>query len=270
MSLLNRSALLHVMVNAARRAARGIVRDYGEIEQLQVSQKSQGNFVSTANKKAEKILLESLSQSRPGWSFVIDKKGVMPGNEPDYRWIIDALDGDTNLLHGIPYFCISIAAQHLDEIIAGVIYDPLRDEIFLTEKGSGAYLNDKRIRVSARKSINQSVVATRIPHFGNDNHEQFIREIGQFMKVTSGLRSQGASALDLAYVAAGRYEGFWHRGLKAWDMAAGLLIVKEAGGIVSDLAGNQEMLENGSILAANSELHSKMLTIILESNKKSQ
>ncbi|GAB4197726.1 MAG: inositol monophosphatase family protein [Thalassobaculales bacterium] len=250
-----RSPLLNVMVQAALKAARGLVRDFGEVEQLQVSRKGPADFVSIADEKAEKLLHAELRKARPGWGFLMEEGGAVEGVEKDYRWLIDPLDGTTNFLHGIPHFCIAIAAERAGEIIAGVVYDPVKDEMFWAERGQGAFLNDRRLRVSARNQMREALVGTGAPFLGRGDHPQFLREAEAVLAVSAGIRRLGAAALDLAYVAAGRFEGFWERGLNPWDVGAGMLLVREAGGQVSTIEPGGDPLTGASILASNGHLH---------------
>ena len=253
-----RSALLNVMTRAVDKAARALKRDFGEVEQLQVSTKGPSDFVSNADLKAERILREELAKARPGYAFLAEESGATAGSDSEHRWIIDPLDGTTNFLHGLPHFAISVALERAGELIAGVVYDPSKDEMFLAEKGGGAFLNDRRLRVSARKNLGESLLATGIPFRGHGGTEDFKRQLDFAMNETAGVRRLGAAALDLAYVAAGRYEGFWEEGLSPWDVAAGILLVREAGGYVSDLKGGQTMLHGGTILASNGLLHAPL------------
>jgi len=253
-----RSALLNVMTRAVDKAARALKRDFGEVEQLQVSTKGPSDFVSNADLKAERILREELAKARPGYAFLAEESGATAGTDSEHRWIIDPLDGTTNFLHGLPHFAISVALERAGELVAGVVYDPIKDEMFLAEKGGGAFLNDRRLRVSARKNLGESLLATGIPFRGHGGTEDFKRQLDFAMNETAGVRRLGAAALDLAYVAAGRYEGFWEEGLSPWDVAAGILLVREAGGYVSDLKGGQTMLHGGTILASNGLLHAPL------------
>ncbi|HTV45344.1 MAG TPA: inositol monophosphatase family protein [Stellaceae bacterium] len=257
-----RSPALNVMANAALKAARGLLRDFGEVEQLQVSIKGPGDFVSTADLKAERTLRAELTRARPGYSLLFEEGGAETGSDPRHRWIVDPLDGTTNFLHGIPHFAISIALERDGEIVAGLVYDPTRDEMYSAEKGLGAYVNDRRLRVSARRRLGEAVVATGIPTHRGTAHDPYLAGLSAVMGATSGVRRMGAAALDLAYVAAGRYEGFWEFGLKPWDIAAGLLLVREAGGYVSDLSGGHAMMTNGDVLAANDHLHLALAALI--------
>ncbi|MEE9317725.1 MAG: inositol monophosphatase family protein [Rhodospirillales bacterium] len=262
-----RSALLNVMTAAAHKAAKGLVRDFGEIENLQVSKKGTGDFVSAADRKAEETLVAELTKARPGYGFLLEEGGAIEGSDTSNRWIIDPLDGTTNLLHGIPHFSISIALERDGELNAGVIYEPVWDQMFIAEKGQGAYLNDRRLRVSARRALEESLFATGIPFASKDEHDRFLKQLKAIMAVSSGVRRFGSAALDLAYVAAGRYEGFWEIGLHPWDMAAGIVLIREAGGFVTDLSGGKGMMESGEILAANDQLHGTMLKILSGAGK---
>ena len=257
-----RSPLINVMCKAAGKAARGLRRDFGEVEQLQVSQKGPADFVSNADHKAEGIIKEELKKARPNFGFLMEESGVEVGPDPDTRWIVDPLDGTTNFLHGIPHFCISIGLEVKGELTAGVIFDPIKDELFYAEKGAGAFLNDRRIRVSGRKNLNESLLSTGIPFRGHGNIERFQKQMDKAMRETAGVRRFGAAALDLAYVACGRYEGFWEEFLSPCDIAAGILLVKEAGGYVSDFKGKPVSLANGEILATNNTLHAPIQNLI--------
>ena len=257
-----RSALLNVMTAAARKAARGLVRDFGEIENLQVSKKGTGDFVSNADRKAEQTLVRELTKARPRFGFLLEEGGEIEGADTSNRWIIDPLDGTSNFLHGIPHFSISIALERDGEPAAGVIYEPVSDQMFVAENGKGAFLNNRRIRVSARKKFEESLFATGIPFVGKSDHDRFLGQLKAVMEVSSGVRRFGSAALDLAYVAAGRYEGFWENGLLPWDLAAGIVLVREAGGFVTDVAGGDKMMATGEIIAANSHLHGKLADIL--------
>ena len=256
------SPALNVMTTAARKAGRKLIRDFGELENLQVSMKGPADFVTSADRRTEKILIEELQRARPGYSFLVEESGQIDGPDKTHRFIIDPLDGTTNFLHSIPHFAISIGLEREGQMVSAVVYNPVTDDMFTAEKSHGAYLNDKRLRVAARKTLPESLIATGIPFLGKDGHEPYLRELGAVMGATSGVRRFGAAALDLAYVAAGRFDGFWERGLKAWDMAAGILLVREAGGFVSDLDGGSRALEAGHILAANETLHPQLLKLL--------
>lgn len=257
-----RSALLNVMTNAALKAGKALSRDFGEVQNLQVSVKGPGDFVSSADRNAEKIIRVELEKARPGFSFLMEEGGVIEGRDTAHRWIIDPLDGTTNFLHGIPMFAISIALEREGQIVAGVVYNPAMDELYTAERGGGAYMNDRRLRVAARKDMADCVVATGIPHLGRRGHSVHLEQQRRIMLQVAGVRRMGAAALDLAFVAAGRFDGFWESGLSAWDMAAGIILVREAGGFVSDLASGGTMLESGDIAAGNEFVHRKLLETV--------
>ncbi len=251
----NRSPLINVMTKAAFRAARGLKRDFGEVENLQVSRKGPADFVSTADLKAEKSLREDLAHARPDFGFLMEESGAAEGRDPRRRWIVDPLDGTTNFLHGLPHWAISIAVEENQAIIAALVYDPIKDELFTAERGQGCFLNDRRLRVSSRRKLSEAVFATGIPFKGLEGHERFLEELGGVMAVSAGVRRWGTASLDLAYVAAGRYDGFWERGLQPWDFAAGILLVREAGGMISEMNGREMQVESPSLLASNATLH---------------
>jgi myo-inositol-1(or 4)-monophosphatase len=262
------SALINVMQKAANAASRGMLRDFGEVENLQVSRKGPADFVSRADINAERTIRRELEKARPDWGFLMEEGGVVEGADPDAPvWVIDPIDGTTNFLHGIPHFAISIAvmeksAQGDDTIVAASIFDPTRNEFFFAERGKGAYLNERRLRVSGRRTMPDSLFATGIPFLGRgdaEEHDRFRTELGNVMAVSSGVRRAGSAALDLAWVAAGRYDGYWERGLEIWDIAAGILLVREAGGFVSDFASRDRALASGDIVAANPTIHKTLL-----------
>ncbi len=259
-----RSALYNVVFKACQKAARGLRRDFGEVENLQVSKKGPADFVSTADRQAEKVLYEELHHARPKYGFLMEESGTVEGSDPNkQRWIIDPLDGTLNFLHGIPHFAISVALEEKGEVIAGGVYQPLTDEFFWAEKGAGAYLNDRRLRVSGRRNMQEAVFATGIPVTGlGGDHDRFLAQQRAVMGASAGVRRFGAAALDLAWVASGRFDGFWENNLNAWDIAAGLLLVKEAGGYVSDFAGRAPDLESGDVVAANDGLHTPFLKLL--------
>lgn len=262
-----RSALLNVMTRAAEKAGRALVRDFGEVENLQVSRKGPSDFVSTADHKAEKILREELSKARPEFGFLLEEGGKVEGKDVTTRWIIDPLDGTTNFLHGLPHWAVSIGLEKNGEIVAGVVYEPVHDEMFWAEKGQGAFLNHQRLRVSERRRLDDALVATGIPFKGRGDHKGFLAEMETVMAEVAGIRRFGAASLDLAYVAAGRFEGFWERGLAPWDCAAGVLLVTEAGGFVGEIGGGRNPVYGGSILAANSHLHLTLGKLLRVSDK---
>lgn len=257
------SANITIMIKAARKASGKLKRDYGEIEQLQVSKKGQADFVTVADIRTEEILHDTLSHARPEYGFLMEESGTIMGDDPNRRWIIDPIDGTTNFIHGIPHFAISIALEEKGEITAGVIYEPIHDQMFWAEKGNGAWLNDRRMRVSGRTQMEQSIFATGIPFIGRGDHKQFLQQIESVMAASAGIRRFGSAALDLAYVAAGRFDGFWETNLQPWDIAAGIIIVREAGGMISEIDGRDGMLRTGSILAANPTLYKELGQTIL-------
>jgi len=254
-----RSAIINVMVQAALKAGRSLARDFGEVQNLQVSLKGPADYVSQADQRAEEIVFTELSRARPGYSFLMEERGEVVGDDPQHRWIVDPLDGTTNFLHGIPMFAVSIALERQGQIVAGIIYNPAMDELYTAERGGGAFLNDRRMRVAARRELGHSVIATGLPFLGHGNHGQALIDLRNVMGEVSGIRRFGAASLDLAYVAAGRFDGFWEENLKPWDMAAGILMVREAGGYVSDRQGEQTMLTSGSIVAGNEDIKAKLL-----------
>jgi len=266
------SALLNVMIKAARQAGRTLKRDFGEVERLQVSVKGPGNFVTAADNRSEKILREELAKARPGYSFLGEEGGRTDGSDKTHTWIVDPLDGTTNFLHGIPQFAISIALQRNDTIVAAVIYNPATDELFTAERGKGAFLNDQRqrdqrLRVAARTSLADSVIACGLPHRGRGDLALNRREMAAVQERVAGLRRFGAAALDLAWVAAGRFDGFWERDLQPWDTAAGLLLVREAGGFATDPSGGDGVLTKGSVVAGNEAVHRELLALLQKAEK---
>ncbi|MCW9035612.1 MAG: inositol monophosphatase [Rhodospirillales bacterium] len=263
----NRSAVINVMVAAAQNAAQSLVRDIGEIENLQVSKKGPADFVSTADTTAEKSIVADLQKARPKFGFLLEEGGEIIGEDTSHRWIIDPLDGTTNFLHGIPHFAISIALERNKEIIAGVVYEPVHNEMFWAEKGAGAFLNGRRIRVAGRTDMADSIFATGIPFFGRPGHKLFLKQAEVVMAQSAGIRRFGVASLDLAYVAAGRFDGFWECGLKPWDIAAGSIIVREAGGYCTGVTGKKDEMVTGDILAANDVLHTKLQRILKKISK---
>ena len=266
----NQSATITVMTNAALKVARRLVRDFGEVEQLQVSQKGPADFVSNADMRAEKQLVYELGNARPKFGFLLEEQGRIDGEDPDNRWIIDPLDGTTNFLHGIPHFAISIAHQKEGVIVAGVVYDPIKDEMFWAERNRGAWMNNRRLRVSSRGDFANAVLATGIPHRGRGDHEEFLDIAQHLMPQVSGIRRMGAAALDLAYIAAGRYDAYWELDLHPWDIAAGKLLVQEAGGFVTDYEGRTKSMESGEVLATNDKLQLPMQKQLKESRRRVQ
>jgi myo-inositol-1(or 4)-monophosphatase len=254
------SALMTIMVNAARKAGRSLARDFGEVEHLQVSVKGPGNFVSAADHRAETILYDELSRARHGYSFLMEERGLIEGPDKSHTWIIDPLDGTTNFLHGIPLFSISIALEREGELVAGIIYNPASGDIYTAERGKGAFVNDtRRLRVAARPDLDNAVIATGIPHRGKPGHVEHLRELAAVMRDAAGIRRTGAASIDLAWVAQGRFDGYWERNIQAWDMAAGIVLIREAGGFVSDADGRQAMLKSGAIVCGNEAIHTSLL-----------
>jgi myo-inositol-1(or 4)-monophosphatase len=264
---MHHSALLNVMIAAARKAARALKRDFGELEKLQVSLKGPANFVSAADKRAEETLYAELSKARPGYCFLGEEGGKREGADKSHTWIVDPLDGTTNFLHGIPHFCISIALQREDKIVAGVIYNPINDEFFTAEHGKGAFCNDRRIRVATRQRLLDAVVCCGLPHHGRGDLGQFRKEFALIQDKVAGLRRFGSAALDLAYIAAGRFDVYWERNLSPWDFAAGVILVREAGGYVTDLEDKERTMVVGDIIAGNSSLHREVLTLLKDAAK---
>jgi len=261
------SALLNVMVAAARKASRSLRRDFGEVEKLQVSLKGPANFVSAADHRAEGTLRAELAKARPGYGFLGEEGGRQDGSDETHCWIVDPLDGTTNFLHGIPHFAISIALERDGAIVAGVVYNPLNEELFVAERGKGAFLNDQRLRVAARKRLSEAVIACGLPHLGRGDLGQFRREFAAVQEKVAGLRRFGAAALDLAWVAAGRLDAYWERNLSPWDTAAGLILVREAGGFASDLDGGDAMFDKREILAGNEAMQHELLALIRQANR---
>ena len=255
---------INVMVKACRKAAKILIRDFGEVEKLQVSLKGPGDFVTVSDKKVEKILIDELQRARPNYSILSEEIGLIKKDE-EFKWIIDPIDGTANFLHGIPHFGISIGLEHNKEIICGIIYDPIKNEMFFAEKGNGSYLNDQRMRVSARSKLMDCIIFTGGPSFkSNDEDKKLsLKEYEKFSsKIGTPLRKMGSASLDMAYVAAGRCDGFWQRNLNYWDIAAGIILVKEAGGFVTDFNGNNKYIENKNILVTNSKINEQMIEIL--------
>jgi myo-inositol-1(or 4)-monophosphatase len=254
-----RSALLNVMTAAARKAGRNLKRDFGEVEHLQVSLKGPANFVTAADRRTEEMLQAELTKARPGYGFLGEEGGPKAGADKSHCWIVDPLDGTTNFLHGIPQFAISIALERDGVIVAGIIYNPANEELFTAERGKGAFLNDQRLRVAARRRMEDAVVACGLPHIGRGDLGLFRKEITVVQERVAGLRRFGAAALDLAWVAAGRFDAYWERELSPWDMAAGILMVREAGGFATDLDGGDAIFAKKQIIAGNEFIHKQLL-----------
>jgi myo-inositol-1(or 4)-monophosphatase len=261
------SAVLNVMVKAAYRAGRSLKRDLGEVENLQVSVKGPRNFVTAADRRAEEILREELAKARPDYGFLGEEGGAPAGADKSHRWIVDPLDGTTNFLHGIPHFAVSIALEREGAIVAALTYNPANDELFVAERGKGAFLNDRRIRVAARSRLAEAVVACGLPHYGRGDLALARREIAAAQQHFAGLRRFGAATLDLAWIAAGRFDAYWERDLSPWDLAAGILLVREAGGFVSDLDGGEAILVKGQVAAGNDTMHRELLGLLKEAGK---
>jgi len=256
------SANLNIMIKAARLAGRSLAKDFREVENLQVSMKGAGDFVSRADIAAEAIIREELMGARKNYGWVGEESEPVTGADPTRRWIVDPLDGTTNFLHAMPHWAVSIALEFKGEIVAGVIFDPAKDEMFVAEKGQGAYLNEGRLRVSGRSKMIECVFATGVPFATRDGLPETLQDLARLMPVCAGVRRWGAAALDLAYVAAGRYDGFWERGLNSWDIAAGIIIAREAGALVEPLTQGADLLEGGDILCANGPIFDQFAGII--------
>ncbi len=250
------SANLNIMIKAARKAGRALVKDFREVENLQVSVKGAGDFVTKADIGAEKIIKDDLMGARPTYGWLAEEGGEEEGQDPTRRWIVDPLDGTTNFLHGLPHWAVSIALEHKGEIVAGVVFDPAKDEMFFAEKGTGAWMNESRLRVSGRHRMIESIFATGLPFGGRADLPETLKDLGRLLPVCAGVRRWGAASLDLAYVASGRYDGFWERRLKPWDVAAGVLIVKEAGGLVEAIRPERNILQHGEIICSNEPIYS--------------
>ena len=256
------SANINVMVKACRKAAKTLIRDFGEIEKLQVSIKGPGDFVTASDKKAEKILIEELGKARPNYSILSEEVGEIK-NDEEFKWIIDPIDGTSNFLHGIPHFAISIGLEQNNEIICGIVFDPIKDETFVAEKGNGSYLNNQRIRVSSRSKLKNCIIFTGGPRSESKNKDLAMEEYKKFSsKVFIPIRKMGSASLDMAYVAAGRCDGFWQRNLNYWDIAAGIILVKEAGGFVTDFEGESGYIKNKTILVTNSRINEEMMEVL--------
>ena len=256
-----RTALMNVMVAAVLKAGRSLTRDFGEVENLQVSMKGPGDFVSAADRRADQILIAELTKARPTYGFLTEESGTIEGSDSGNRWIIDPLDGTTNFLHGIPIFAVSLGLEREGQVVAGVVFNPVMNELYVAERGSGAFLNDRRLRVAGRKDLGDAVIST-----GNAPRERgkgpYQAELGRVMEATAGIRRPGAAAIDLAWVASGRFDGYWHHGLSPWDVAAGILLVREAGGFVTDGKGGDGMFASGTVVAGNEIIHRQLLGLL--------
>ena len=256
------SALLNVMIDAARKAARGLARDFGEVTELQVSKKGAADFVTNADLKAEQTLFEILTKARPGYGFLGEERGMIEGTDKTHTWIVDPLDGTTNFMHAIPHFAVNIALQREGEgVVAGVTYNPISNDLFWVEKGKGAFLGaEKRLRVAARRNLDESILATGVPFAGKPGHGQFLKELHQVSQKVAGVRRFGSAALDLAWVAAGRFDAYWERNLNPWDVAAGVLMIQESGGKISTIdESDLDVTQGKSILASNQDLYPLIL-----------
>jgi myo-inositol-1(or 4)-monophosphatase len=262
-----RSPLMTVMTDAVMKASKSLKRDFGEVENLQVSRKGPGDFVSAADRKAEQILRDALQKARPDYGLVMEESGIVEGSDKSHRWHIDPLDGTTNFLHGVPQFSISVGLERDGQIVAGIVYDPAKDELFIAEKGKGAFLNNRRLRVAARTDMADALVGCGLPHIGKGDHALFLREAAAVMAHVGGMRRFGSAALDLAYVAAGRMDAYWERGLNSWDMAAGIILIREAGGFISDADGNSDPFRTSSIACGNETLHRELLGLLKQARK---
>jgi len=265
--MVSHSGLITVMQRAVRKAAPRLRRDFGEVEQLQVSKKGPADFVSMADKRAEATIVEELRNARPDWGLLLEEGGEVEGDPNKPRWIVDPIDGTTNFLHGIPHFAISIAVEERKpdgrgEISHGMVYQPLTDETYWAEKGRGAWLQDRRLRVSSRRYLDEALIGTGMPHLGGGKTESWAKIYNAVAPEVAGVRRFGAATLDLAWVAAGRIDGFWEDDLDPWDTAAGLILVKEAGGFITDYRGSDRSFERREYLAANGELHSKLHKLV--------
>jgi myo-inositol-1(or 4)-monophosphatase len=261
------SAVLNVMIKAAHRAGRSLKRDLGEVENLQVSVKGPRNFVTAADRRAEAIVREELAKARPDYGFLGEEGGAHPGADKTHRWIVDPLDGTTNFLHGIPHFATAIALERNGAVVAGLVYNPANDDMFIAERGKGAFLNDKRIRVAARQRPADAIVACGLPHYGRGDLALARNEIAAAQRAFAGLRRYGAATLDLAWIAAGRLDAYWERDLSPWDLAAGSILVREAGGFISDLDGGDALLQKGNVVAGNETMHRDLLRLLREAGK---
>lgn len=256
------SANLNVMIKAARKAGRSLVKDFREVENLQVSMKGAGDFVSKADLAAEAIIKEELLGARPTYGWLAEEGGAIDGKDPTRRWIVDPLDGTTNFLHGLPHWAVSIALEHKGDIVAGVIFDAAKDEMFIAEKGAGAWMNDTRLRVSGRHRMIESIFSTGLPFGGRSDLPETLQDLARVLPGCAGVRRWGAASLDMAYVAAGRYDGFWERRLNAWDMAAGIVILREAGGLIQPLDPQGHILDDGAVICANEAIFDSFAKVI--------
>lgn len=258
------SANLNLMIKAARKAGKSLVKDFREVENLQVSAKGAGDFVSRADIAAENIIKAELLGGRPTYGWLGEETGEITGADPTRRWIVDPLDGTTNFLHGLPHWAVSIALEHKGEIVSAVVFDAAKDEMYWAEKGAGAWMNSSRLRVSGRRVMAECLFATGVPFGGRGTLPATLQDLARLMPACAGVRRWGAASLDLAYVAAGRYDGYWERGLGAWDIAAGILLVREAGGLVAPVREGYDILEKGAVIAANDQIFNAFAKVIRE------
>ncbi len=256
------SANLNIMIKAARKAGRSLIKDFREVENLQVSMKGAADFVTKADIAAEDIIKEELMNARPTYGWLGEETGETDGKDPTRRWIVDPLDGTTNFLHGLPQWAVSIALEHKGQVVAGVVFDAAKDEMFFAEKGAGAWLNDTRLRVSGRARMIESIFATGLPFAGSTDLPQTLQELARLLPVSAGVRRWGVASLDMAYVAAGRFDGFWERRLSAWDLAAGLIILREAGGLAEPFKNGDDILTDGSIICANNAIFEQFAKVV--------
>lgn len=253
------SAQLNLMASAAIKAARGLIRDFGEVEHLQVSKKGPGNFVTKADRRAEQVIIEVLQKARPAYPFLVEEAGEIKGTDPDHRWIVDPLDGTSNFLHAVPHFAISIALEKNGEIISGIVYDPLKDDLYYAQKGRGAFVNDRRLRVASRENLADAMIGMAFPRAYDLSSQEFFPKLQEINKHVASMRRSGSAALDLCYVAAGRYDGYVAINLQPWDMAAASLIILEAGGFITDLHGKKDFLNARQVCAGNEKIHQALL-----------
>ena len=256
------SALINVMTSAVQKAARGLVRDFGELENLQVSRKGLGDFVSAADHRSEQIIIDELQKARPSFGFITEETGIIEGENSEYTWVVDPLDGTNNFIHGVPHFCVTVALKKNDEVIAGVTYDPIKDDLFWAEKGAGAYVNRRRLRVSARDQLDACLVGFGGPCRTPEETKQMLNRLEALRPVVAGLRRMGAAALDLAYVAAGKFDAYVEENLSIWDKAVGILLVQEAGGFATDFSGKGKALTSATVLACNPHIQKNLIQLI--------
>ena len=262
------SPLMNIMIRAAEKAGRNLTRDFGEVENLQVSRKGPADFVTAADKRAEEIIYEELKKARPSYSFLMEESGAVKGDDADNVWIIDPLDGTHNFMHGIPHWCVSIALESKGRIEAGVVYDPIKEEVFRAERSNGAFLGRTRLRVSGRTDLESSVVCIGSAYLDAEKQKRYIEEVNAVSSVSPMIRRSGSAALDLCYVAAGRYDAYWERGIKAWDVAGGVLIVKESGGFVTSIENEDNPVHSNNVIAGNQEIYTQTRKILKEVAKK--